>query len=202
MIAYCRSSNTLKPAPTAKPTRSPVSRFFGFAVGAGFNVFEDLQYAINVYGECMVLGTEEYLTFGSTGYFEAATLASIACAISRAFCGFFTGHHYWTGLFGAMYVLFKRDVRFRWRELFSWRVGLTLLFCMVLHLIWNASCVITLPVLPLLMKVFNAVASIGVTVVLINVGIAQTKIVGIYESAKGDPSEGAAQGAEKYEAVL
>ena len=39
-------------------------------------------------------------------------------------------------------------------------------------------------------------------VVLINVGIAQTKIVGIYESAKGDPSEGAAQGAEKYEAVL
>ena len=122
-----------------KPKNLLTGLLVGFAVGAGFNVFEDLQYAINVYGECMVLGTEEYLTFGSTGYFEAATLASIACAISRAFCGFFTGHHYWTGLFGAMYVLFKRDVRFRWRELFSWRVGLTLLFCMVLHLIWNAS---------------------------------------------------------------
>lgn len=173
-----------------KPKNLLTGLLVGFAVGAGFTVFENLLYAIGTYASYLIYGTEEALYWGSTSLWEGATRASVFTAALRAFCGLFSMHHYWTGIFGALYILFKRDVRFRMSELFSPRVGLSLLFCMLLHFTWNSATLLTeIPFLTYLLSALVGILSVGATVILINVGIAQTKIIDIYESAKGDPAE-------------
>ena len=150
----------------------------GFAVGAGFDIFETMDYAFY-----SVLWAEDFLNM---------TVAPVGTVIGRTLGSFVFGHHYLAGIFGAMYLLSKRESAFSWKDLFQWRVGATLLVCMGLHAFWNGSTFFESP-WSLICQVIAGIACISATILLINVGIAQTRILEICEVARetadGEASE-------------
>ncbi len=76
---------------------------------------------------------------------------SVVVLFMRTAWSFFSVHHYFTAIFGAIYVLFKKHTDFDLDDIFQWRV-LSLIF-------------------------------------LINIGINQTRVMGIYESYQIDAQE-------------
>ena len=140
----------------------------GFTVGAGFDTFETLGYA-----------------FSSVLYFEdayTAILGAVGTLVSRSAASFFSGHHYFTGIFTAVYILFKRTSSFALRDLFQWRVGLGLFTGMVIHSLWNASTYFS-PFWASFTQAAIYVVCVSLLILLINVGIAQAKIMEIFETA-------------------
>ena len=168
----------------------------GFAVGAGFDVFENFQYGITTYATELLVGVEEVvlgLLAGTTvDYAEAldgSIVASISVAIVRAICDIFSGHHYWTGIFGACFVLFNNKENVSLRDLFKWRVLLALLFSVTLHFLWNLSGVLG-GIVGNIIETVDIALSVGAMIVLINIGIAQVKLNDIYQSAKKKYEDG------------
>jgi len=151
-----------------KPTNLITGMLIGFSVGAGFSFFENLDYAFLV----------------SADYFSA-----LATIIYRTIIDFYMGHHYWAGIFGAIYVLFKKNTGFNFKDLFQWRIGATILFTMSLHAMWNGSSFINIAFIPFVMRALVGVLSVGALVVLINIGISQARIMGIWEDYRIDHSE-------------
>lgn len=143
----------------------------GFAVGAGFDVFETMDYAFR-----SVFEGEDLLQM---------VAAPVGTVVARTFGSFIFGHHYLAGIFGAMYVLSKREIAFSWRDLFQWRVGATLLVCMALHAFWNGSTFFESPWASICQLIAGAVC-VTATILLINIGIAQTRIMEICEVARED----------------
>ncbi len=165
-----------------KPRNMLTGLLIGFAVGAGFGFFESVEYAFSSY--ISVFYTEVESGTEIIGFFS--NLSAIKTILLRTFCSFFSGHHYLTGIFGAAYVLFKKDTGFSAKELFQPRVMLALAFSMILHALWNASTLITVPFLPLLLQIPVAILSVGSIILLINVGISQTKAIGIWEDYQAE----------------
>ncbi len=168
-----------------KPTNMLTGLLIGFSVGAGFSFFENIDY-----------GLGSLLYDGSIG--------SILTIIIRTFGDFFMGHHYWTGIFGAIYVLFKKKTTFNLFDLLQWRVLLALLFSMTLHAVWNASGFITIPFLWIFPELLVAILSVSSLIILINVGISQTRIMGIwedYQSEHGDEKKDSKMQEEEYASV-
>lgn len=162
-----------------KPTNMLTGLLIGFSVGAGFTFFENVDYAFRGYVEGLF----------TSGNFSDASAYSMAIILIRTLGDFFTGHHYWTAVFGGVYVLFKKKTEFDIKELFTWRVMLALLFSICLHAMWNGSGFIDVKFIPFVMQVIVCAASVASLIVLINVGIAQTRILGIWEDYRSEHKE-------------
>ena len=145
-----------------KPKNLLTGLLIGFSVGAGFTFFENILYG--------------------TTYLLAGDLES-ACAITivRTITDFFSGHHYWTAFFGAIYVFFKQKDKFELKDVFNWKVLLVLLFSISLHMLWNFSYSLESAFLSFAILSLVCVLSISTLILLINVGIAQMKVKGICE---------------------
>ena len=152
-----------------KPKNMITGMLIGFSVGAGFSFFENLDYAFYA-------SSEDYIS-------------SLITIVYRTVLDFFKGHHYWAGIFGAIYVLFKKDAAFNFKDLFQWRNGLAILFTMSLHAMWNGSSFVGSGFIALLMMVTVGVLSVGALVVLINIGISQARIMGIWEDYRSEHGE-------------
>ncbi len=169
-----------------KPTNMLTGLLIGFSVGAGFSFFENMHYAFNI----AILGAD-------AGDLLVAFGGPIVNIISRTLGDFFMGHHYWTAVFGGIYVLFKKKTEFDIKELFTWRVMLALLFSICLHAMWNGSGFIDVKFIPFVMRVIVCAVSVTSLIVLINVGIAQTRILGIWEDYRSEHKEDAVREEQK-----
>ena len=158
-----------------KPKNMLTGLLIGFSVGAGFTLLEDLQYAFST----AVVASE------AVGV-EFANVSSVGTILVRSLTNFFSGHHYYTGIFGAIYVLFKGKPEFDMGELLNWRPLLALLYSIVLHSLWNASCCIEITALSLFIEFLVYVLSTASLIVLINIGISQTRIIGIFEDYRSE----------------
>lgn len=165
-----------------KPTNMLTGLLIGFSVGAGFSFFENMHYAFNI----AIQGALE-------GDIFIAKAGPIINIIMRTTDDLFMGHHYWTAIFGGIYVLFKKKADFDVKELFQWRVMLALLFSMCLHAMWNGAACINIPMLPFVMQLAVYTLSTASLIVLINVGIAQTRILGIFEDYRSEHKEDTAR---------
>lgn len=157
-----------------KPTNMITGMLIGFSVGAGFSFFENLHYAY-------VFGTVDP---------ELSVILSSTIIIVRTITDFFIGHHYWAGIFGAIYVLFKEDTAFNMKDLLQWKNGLALLFTVSLHAMWNGSSFVEVAFIPFIMQAIVGVLSVGTLVVLINIGISQARVMGIWEDYRSEHAEG------------
>ena len=179
-------------------TKSVISGLLiGFSVGAGFTVFENLQYGINFYITDLILE----LTLGQDAALalEDANIVAMATALARSLTDVFAKHHYWTGIFGACFVLFGNQEKPSLKRLFHWRVILTLVVCIFLHSFFNFGAMLGGVAETVIHIIFVEIPSVVATIVLINIGIAQFKLNAIYEASKDkenaeeaeeDPSEG------------
>lgn len=161
-----------------KPTNMLTGLLIGFSVGAGFTFFENMNYAFNI----AILGAD-------SGDLLIAFGGPVINIIVRTLGDFFMGHHYWTAVFGGVYVLFKKKTEFDIEELLTWRVMLALLFSICLHAMWNGSGFIDVNFIPFVMRVIVCAVSVTSLIVLINVGIAQTRILGIWEDYRSEHKE-------------
>jgi len=162
-----------------KPTNMLTGLLIGFSVGAGFSFFENIEYAFYGYFTSLLENTNMFM----------AGVTSSVTIIYRTILDFFSGHHYWTAIFGGVYVLFKKKSEFDIEELFQWRVMLALLFSICLHAMCNGSAIMDIPLLPYVLKIIIGVLSVGTLIILINVGIAQTRILGIWEDYRSEHKE-------------
>ena len=144
----------------------------GFCIGAGFGVFENFIYASDTYSVFLI----------DEGDILLANISSMYILVVRTFWGFFSGHHYWTAIFGAMYVLFKKHTEIYLSDIFQWRVIVGYIVPVVLHMSWNASTFIESYFISLLVQVLICTISVLSLIFLINIGINQTRVMGIYES--------------------
>lgn len=174
-----------------KPKNLITGLLIGFSIGAGFSFFENVHYAYNIAVEWAYEGDMFMALYGPVFNIVARTVSD-----------FFMGHHYWTGIFSAVYVLFKKSTAFSVKELFDWRVLLALASSMLLHATWNGSACIDIPVLPEVMQIFVCICSVTALIVLINVGIAQTRIMGIWENYRTDKEDESAERAQQAEATV
>ena len=161
-----------------KPTNMLTGVLIGFSVGSGFSFFENVHYAFDI----AISGALE----GDT---VAAFIGPVINIVLRTFKDFFMGHHYWTAIFGGVYVLFKKSAGFNAKELFQWRVIFALLFQIALHMMWNGAASMNIRILPFIMQCLVCVGSVGSVIMLINVGIAQTRILGIWEDYRSEHKE-------------
>ena len=175
-------------------TKSVISGLLvGFAVGAGFTVFENLQYGIGTYADGLLLSSIELALGGDvTTALEDANTLAIATALVRSLGDVFAGHHYWTGIFGAGFVLFGSQEKSTLRNLFHWRVILTVMFCIFLHSFFNFGALMGGVAQTVIQLIFVEIPSVAATIVLINIGIAQFKLNAIYEDKKSKEDEAAA----------
>jgi RsiW-degrading membrane proteinase PrsW (M82 family)/transcriptional regulator with XRE-family HTH domain len=179
-------------------TKSVISGLLiGFSVGAGFTVFENLQYGINFFTieflSELVLGNDAVVSL------ENANATAMATALIRSLSDVFAGHHYWTGIFGACFVLLGKQEKPSLKGLFHWRVLLTLVVCIFLHSFFNFGAMLGGVAETVIQLIFVEIPSVVATIVLINIGIAQFKLNAIYEASKDkenadeaeeNPSEG------------
>ena len=172
-------------------TKSVISGLLvGFAVGAGFTVFENLQYGIDFYLIELLAGVANTLLGGdATTLLEDANTVAMATALSRSLTDIFAGHHYYTGIFGGCFVLFGSKEKSTLRNLFHWRVILTVMFCIFLHSFFNFGALMGGVVQTVIHLLFVQIPSVVATVVLINIGIAQFKLNAIYEAKKSKDEE-------------
>lgn len=159
-----------------KPKNMLTGLLIGFCIGSGFEVFETFNYAFN-----------SYLTeFVLTGDLISASGFSLATLITRTFWSFFSGHHYFTAIFGAIYVLFKKNTEFDFKDIFQWKVIVGYLIPVVLHMSWNASTFIENPFVQFAIESLICVLSVLALIFLINIGINQTRVMGIYENYRSE----------------
>lgn len=155
-----------------KPKNMLTGLLIGFSIGAGFALFENFVYAFDAYSEFLILENNLY----------DANIMSMIVLIVRTFWNFFSGHHYYTAIFGAIYVLFKKEVTFKFKDLCQWKVLCGYIIPVLLHMIWNASTYIEASFVALLIEALICVACVLSLTFLINIGINQTRVMEIYES--------------------
>jgi len=178
-------------------TKSVISGLLvGFSVGAGFTVFENWLYGIDFYIAELLAG----LLLGQDAIFalEDANVVAMGTALTRSLTDIFAGHHYYTGIFGACFVLFGKQDKPSMKGLFHWRVILSLVFCIFLHSFFNFGAMLGGVAQTVIHLVFVELPSVAATIVLINIGIAQFKLNAIYEAkkSKDDEESAAAEQAE------
>jgi RsiW-degrading membrane proteinase PrsW (M82 family) len=155
-----------------KPKNMLTGLLIGFSIGAGFALFENFVYAFDAYSEFLILENNLY----------DANIMSMIVLIVRTFWNFFSGHHYYTAIFGAIYVLFKKEVTFKFKDLCQWKVLCGYIIPVLLHMIWNASTYIEASFVALLIEALICVACVLSLTFLINIGINQTRVMEIYEN--------------------
>ena len=172
-------------------TKSVISGLLiGFSVGAGFTVFENMQYGIDYYLLELIAGITGTLLGGdATTLLEDSNTTAMAIALARSLADIFSGHHYWTGIFGGCFVLFGKQDKPSLKGLFHWRVILSLVFSIFLHSFFNFGAIIGGVGQYVIQLLFVEIPSVAATIILINVGIAQFKLNAIYEAAKNVEGE-------------
>ena len=163
-----------------KPKNMLTGLLIGFCIGSGFEVFETFNYAFNSY----------LIEFVLTGDLISASGLSLATLITRTFWSFFSGHHYFTAIFGAIYVLFKKNTEFDFKDIFQWKVIVGYLIPVVLHMSWNASTFIENHFVQFTIESLICVLNILALIFLINIGINQTRVMGIYENYRSESALG------------
>ncbi len=162
-----------------KPKRVLTGMLVGCAVGAGFEVFRFFNTVIDAFGGSFSLA----IISSFLGEFPSELDGFVTKAIfDEVFGGVFMGPHFFAAIFGACYVLFKKDLRFRLRDLFQWRVTLSLLFSIALHMLENATDIADNVFLELL----AGLLCWGATLLFFHAGIAQAKLTQIYESVQAE----------------
>ena len=169
-------------------TKSVISGLLvGFSVGAGFTVFENLQYGIDFFTleflAELVLGNDAVISL------ENANITAMATALSRSLTDIFAKHHYWTGIFGACFVLFGKKEKSVIGNLLNWRIIVSIVFCIFLHSFFNFGTIIGGVGETVIRLLFVEFPSVAATIVLINIGIAQFKLNAIYEAKKSKDDE-------------
>jgi RsiW-degrading membrane proteinase PrsW (M82 family) len=159
-----------------KPTNMITGLLIGFSVGAGFSFFENVQY-----------GTSSYLS-GLIEYGDGAVESMVTIA-HRTIVEFLMGHHYWTGIFGAVYVLFKKDTKYNTNDLFQWKVMAALAFSIALHMMWNGSYMMDILIIPSIIRILVGALSVGALIILIDIGITQTRLFGIWRDYQSERKE-------------
>lgn len=158
-----------------KPKDLLTGLLIGFTVGAGFDLFENYQYAVNIYGAYMYYGAP-----------EDALVDSLSNIILRSFYSFFSGHHYYTAIFGGLYVFGKKNRECNIRECFTPFALAGLGIGVALHMLWNASTYFSIGFFASLTRILVGVLCIAALILLLNIGIAQKQLMEIYETTKGD----------------
>lgn len=182
-------------------TKSVVSGLLvGFAVGAGFTVFENMQYGIDSYLSELLLGIADMILGGdATTLLEDSNTTSMAVALARSLTDIFSGHHYWTGIFGGCFVLFGKKDSSLIGNLLNWRVILALVFSIFLHSFFNFGAIIGGVGQYVIQLIFVEIPSVAATIILINIGIAQFKLNAIYEAKRSKDSETVTESSETEE---
>ena len=172
-------------------TKSVVSGLLiGFAVGAGFTVFENLQYGIDYYLVALLDGIANTILGGnSTTLLEDSNSTAMAVALARSLTDIFSGHHYWTGIFGGFFVLFGNKDKPLIGNLLNWRIILSIVFCIFLHSFFNFGTMIGGIGETVIQLIFVEIPSVAATIILINIGIGQFKLNAIYEAKKSKDDE-------------
>ena len=159
-----------------KPKNMLTGLLICYCIGSGFDVFETFNNAFNSY----------LFEFVLSGDLISASGLSLATLITRTFWSFFSGHHYFTAIFGAIYVLFKKNTEFDFKDIFQWKVIVGYFIPVILHMSWNASTFIESYFAQFIVEAIICILSVLALVFLINIGINQTKVMGIYESYQTD----------------
>ena len=184
-------------------TKSVVSGLLvGFAVGAGFAVFENLQYGIDYYLLALLDGIANSILGGaSSTLLEDSNAVAMATALARSLTDIFSGHHYWTGIFGGCFVLFGKKDKSVIGNLLNWRIILSLVFSIFLHSFFNFGTIIDGVGQYVIQLIFVEIPSVAATIVLINIGIAQFKLNAIYEAKKSKDGEETATSEQSEEST-
>ena len=164
-----------------KPKNVLTGILIGFAVGAGFDVFENMLYGFNSY--LLGLITE--------GLYTNAHMTNL---MLRSLSGFFVGHHYYTAIFAGVYLLCKKKSGFAKEELFQPRVLGGFLVAVLLHALWNTSSLLGGFGFVLMLAV--SAASVIIFFFLSSLGVSQMKAMDIYKSAKAAESAAEAPAAD------
>ncbi len=147
-----------------KPDNILTGLLIGFSIGAGFAFFENLCYAINVGADSDKIIPESIVTI---------------CV--RSLGDFFGGHHYYTGIFSAIYV-FLKGKNYSQKQDIVWRSTLALLLSIALHSLWNGGAVLG----SLFLLGIDRILCVTLLITLINVGIAQVKVSSIAQDYFSD----------------
>ena len=106
-----------------KPQHVITGLLVGFAVGAGFDVFESADYGI-----IALLSSEN-------GYYDMIS--------SGAWRGFFAlvgiGHHFWTGMLAAGLMMLRKTYKVTYSSLFQPTFIILFIYVMFIHAAWNFS---------------------------------------------------------------
>ena len=163
-----------------KPKNVLTGILIGFAVGAGFDVFENMLYSFTSYLEGIFL-------YQDPSYY-------IGTILIRTLSGFCTGHHYCTAIFAGVYLLCKKKSGFAKEELFQPRVLGGFLVAVLLHALWNTSSLLGGFGFVLMLAV--SAASVIIFFFLSSLGVSQMKAMDIYKSAKAAESAAEAPAAD------
>lgn len=183
---FCKAAVVVIILTKVKPKTALTGILIGFTVGAGFDMLENFLYAFNSY----TTGVVEYFS-GSIWYSDFYDVVDMALFTmqSRVESSFLVGHHYFTGIFAGLFVMFKSDTPYRFADLFRPKALAGLGISMALHALWNASAVIPLPFLSALLSILDIVLCFGGFAALVNIAIAQIRVMNIYEEKKTSESD-------------
>ncbi|MCQ2414276.1 MAG: PrsW family intramembrane metalloprotease, partial [Clostridia bacterium] len=169
-----------------KPKTALTGILIGFTVGAGFDMLENFHYAFTSYFDAFI----EYL-LGNPLYSSITDVVSESMYVMRVRVGwsFLVGHHYFTGIFAGLCVMFKDNKPYRFSDLFRPKTLAGLGIAMLLHALWNTSSVIEVPFLGLFLMVLDILLCFGGFVALVNIAIAQIRVMSIYEEKKTNEND-------------
>ena len=127
-----------------KPRHVLTGLLIGFAIGAGFTVFENIIYSSNTYiTEIVTALTEESEDAGIS--VSVAGWAAVLTGLIRSVTDVFIGHHYWAAIYGGALVLCKRDELLSGKHFFNRNVLIIFFICVALHTAYDALTLLGLP---------------------------------------------------------
>lgn len=165
-----------------KPRHVLTGLLIGFAIGAGFTVFENIIYSSNTYiTEIVTALTEESEDAGIS--VSVAGWAAVLTGLIRSVTDVVIGHHYWAAIYGGALVLCKRDELLSGKHFFNRNVLIIFFICVALHTAYDALTLLGLP------GVLIALAVVGFFTLffftrLRNVGLRQFEVSEAYKDAR------------------
>ena len=104
----------------------------GFCVGAGFTLFESIQYCSGSYIQTILEGLAGEEADIAAAYDEAGS-AAVGTGVIRSVTDLFIGHHFWAGIYGGALVLCKKDETLSGKQIFDKNVLTVFFLCVALH---------------------------------------------------------------------
>lgn len=145
-----------------KPRYILSGMLIGFAIGAGFDIFETISYGYN-FSLLYFVNPEE---FGS----------GILVVCARTISTLYIGHHYFAMLYAGIMTSVVKDEKPHVSQIFNYKVALAVIVSMLLHLSWNAHTLITNYVVLLIVEIIIGICNIAIFVIMLKIAVAQYRI--------------------------